>query len=69
MWGEARGSGTTDGPPLKQVTSSLLQRKETHLWWGERGAGLKEAAWKDGRGPLLSEAPLWDESLYLGQMI
>lgn len=69
MWGEARGSGTTDGPPLKQVRSSLLRRKKTQLWWGDGGVGLKEAEWKGSRGPLLSEMSLWAESLYFGQLI
>lgn len=69
MWGEAKGSGTTDGPPLRQVRSSWLQRKKTHLWLQERGVGQKEAEWKEGRGSLVSEVSLWDESLYLRQLI
>lgn len=28
VWGEAKGSGTTDGPPLKQVRSSVAPEEE-----------------------------------------
>lgn len=68
MWGEARGSGTADGPPLKQVRSSLLQRKRPYLGGSEGSLGLKEAEWKEGRGNFLSEMCLGDESLYIGQL-
>ena len=39
MWGEAKGSGTADGPPLKQFRSSVAPREEDPFWLEELGVG------------------------------
>lgn len=35
--GEAKGSGTADGPPLKQVRSSFAPEEAGPVWAGTRG--------------------------------
>lgn len=37
--GEATGSGITDGPPLKQVSSSVAQEEEDPSLAGEHRVG------------------------------